>query len=163
VTVARTQAFLDERAPGLVVIEPDADTSTVPLAAAALGVEPGRIAKTLAIRAGERVLLLVTRGDARVDNAAFKAAFGAKPRMLSPDETFAATGLPVGGVCPFGHGAELPIYCDESLSAYDEVFPAGGSRSSAVRISPERLAAITDAQWVAVCRLPDEHGGSATT
>jgi prolyl-tRNA editing enzyme YbaK/EbsC (Cys-tRNA(Pro) deacylase) len=114
-------------------------------AAAALGVEPGRIAKTLAVRVNDRVFLLVARGDARLDNQKTKAAFGGRPRMLGPEETFAVTGHPVGGVCPFGLATPLPIHCDISLRAYETVFPAAGSLNSSVEVAPERLAALIGA------------------
>ncbi|WP_369051969.1 YbaK/EbsC family protein [Kineococcus terrestris] len=148
----RVQAFLDERAPGLRVEHPGTDTSTVAAAAAALGVEPGQIAKTLALRAGERSLLVVAAGTARLDGAKFKARFGAKPRMLSAAEAQELTGQPVGGISPFGHPAPLEVHCDESLRAFDVVHPAGGSPDSAVRLSPDRLAELTGGDWVDVTR-----------
>ena len=102
------RAWLAEHAPDLPLIEVAESTATVATAAAALGVEPGRIAKTLAVRVGETVFLLVARGDARLDNAKTKAAFGGRPRMLGPEETLALTGHPVGGVCPFGLATAAP-------------------------------------------------------
>ena len=123
--------------------------------AEALGVEPAQIAKTLAVRAGERVFLLVTRGDARLDNAKSKAEFGTRPRMLGPEETLAVTGHPVGGVCPFGLATEVPVFIDVSLKAYDIVSPAAGSLTSSVEISTERLADLVAERWVDLCRLPD--------
>lgn len=150
-STTRTQQFFDELGTGLQVIETGEDTSTVPAAAAALGVLPGQIAKTLAIRAGERVFLLVARGDARVDNRKFKDRYGAKPRMLAADETHELTGQPVGGVGPFGHVQPLTLFLDESLRDFDAVYPAAGSRSSAFRITPEELGRLTGAEWVDVC------------
>ncbi|KAA2237981.1 YbaK/EbsC family protein [Salinarimonas soli] len=146
------RAFLAEKAPDLAVIELPTSTATVAEAAAAHGVEPGRIAKTLSLRVGERVLLVVARGDARLDNRKVKAAFGGKASMPSPDEVQALTGHPVGGVCPFGLATPLPIYCDVSLKGSDEVVPAAGAINAAVRIAPERMAAITGAVWVDVCQ-----------
>jgi prolyl-tRNA editing enzyme YbaK/EbsC (Cys-tRNA(Pro) deacylase) len=154
------RAWLARHAPDLPIVEVEESTATVAYAAEALGVEPGRIAKTLAIRAGGEVLLLVTRGDARLDNAKAKAAFGGRPRMLGPEETLALTGHPVGGVCPFGLASPLPVYCDVSLQAYDEVFPAAGSLNASVKVAPERLAALVGARWVDACRLPDRHQSS---
>src|SRR5205085_798946 len=113
------RAWLAAYAPDLPIIEVEESTATVDLAAQALGVEPGRIAKTLAIRVKDEVLLLVTRGDARLDNVKCKAAFGGRPRMLGPEETLALTGHPVGGVCPFGLATPLPIRCDVSLRDFD--------------------------------------------
>ena len=148
------RAWLQLHAPDFRLIEAHASTATVDDAASALGVEPARIAKTLSIRANGEVFLLVTRGDARVDNAKCKRVFGGRPRMLGADETLALTGHPLGGVCPFGLATPLPVYCDESLKAFDVVFPAAGSRNSSVEISPERLAEVTGAEWVDACSLP---------
>jgi len=119
------RAWLAEHAPDLSLIEVAESTATVETAAKALGVEPGRIAKTLAVRAGDETFLLVARGNARLDNGKTKKAFGARPRMLGPDETIALTGHPVGGVCPFGLASDLPVYLDESLKAFDVVYPRG--------------------------------------
>ena len=121
----------------------------------ALGVEPARIAKTLSLRVGDTVALVCTRGDARLHNAKAKAALGAKPRMLGADEVEAITGHPVGGVCPFGLAAPLPVYCDVSLQAFATVFPAAGSRTSSVELTPARLAQLTDAKWIDICTLPE--------
>lgn len=148
-------AFLEERAPDLSVIDQGASTATVIEAAAALGVEPARIAKTLSLRAGDRVVLVCARGDARLNNGKAKAALGAKPRMLGADEVEAITGHPVGGVCPFGLANPLPVYCDISLRAFDTVFPAAGSRTTSVEITPDRLAALTGAEWIDICTLPE--------
>ncbi|WP_376985092.1 YbaK/EbsC family protein [Bosea sp. R86505] len=146
------RAFFAAHAPDIAVMVTSESSATVQLAAAAHGVEPARIAKTLSLRVGERVVLVVARGDARLDNRKAKAVFGAKPRMLDLAEVEALTGHPVGGVCPFGLATPLPVYCDVSLKAFDEVVPAAGSTHSAVRISPERLAALTNAEWVDVCQ-----------
>jgi prolyl-tRNA editing enzyme YbaK/EbsC (Cys-tRNA(Pro) deacylase) len=153
-SVESVRAWLHLHAPDVRLIEAHASTATVADAAAALGVEPARIAKTLSVRANSATFLLVTRGDARLDNGKSKAVFGGRPRMLDAQETLALTGHPLGGVCPFGLASPLPIYCDESLRAFDIVYPAAGSRNSSVEISPDRLADITDAQWVDVCTLP---------
>ena len=148
------RAWLAANAPDLPIIEVEASTATVDEAAAALGVEPGRIAKTLAVRAGGETFLLVARGDARLDNQKAKAAFGGRPRMLGAEETLALTSHPVGGVCPFGLATPVPVYCDVSLRDFALVYPAAGSLNSSVEIAPERLAAITAAQWVDACRTP---------
>lgn len=148
------QADLSARAPDLPIIEVERSTATVGEAAEALGVMPGQIAKTLALRINGRVVLLVTRGDTRLDNQKTKSAFGDKPRMLDPGETFAITGHPIGGVCPFGLATPLPIYCDVSLRAFAIVFPAAGSLNSSIEVAPDRLATLIDAEWVDICRLP---------
>lgn len=146
------RAFLAERAPDLRIVEMPTSTATVALAAAAHGVEPARIAKTLSLRVGSDVLLVVVRGDARLDNRKAKDAFGGKVKMLGLDEVEAVTGHPVGGVCPFGLASPLPVYCDVSLKAFDEVVPAAGSIHAALRIAPLRMAEITGAAWVDVCQ-----------
>ena len=146
------RAFFAAKAPDIVLIELAQNTATVALAAEGHGVAPGQIAKTLSLRVGERNFLVVTRGDARLDNKKAKAVFGGKVRMLSAEEVVAVTGHPVGGVCPFGLPAPLPIYCDVSLQGFDEVVPAAGSTNSAVRISPHRMAELVDADWVDVCQ-----------
>ena len=153
-SLARVRAWLAEHAPEVRLIEAHASTATVADAAAALQVEPARIAKTLTVRANGLVFLLVTRGDARLDNAKAKAAFGGRPRLLDADETLALTGHPVGGVCPFGLASPLPIYCDVSLREFETVYPAAGSRQSSVEIAPARLAEVTGASWVDACVLP---------
>ncbi len=146
------RAFLAIRAPDIVIVELDGSTATVALAAAGHGVEPAQIAKTLSLKVRDRNLLLVTRGDARLDNKKAKAAFGGKPRMLAPEEVVAITGHPVGGVSPFGLATPLPVYCDVSLKVFGEVVPAAGSTRSALRINPLRLAELVEAQWVDVCQ-----------
>ena len=134
------------------IIELEVSTATVALAADAHGVEPGRIAKTLAFRLGDgRAILLVARGDARIDNRLFKAQFG-RGRMLGADDVVTLTGHPVGGVCPFGLAQPLPIYLDRSLRDFDEILPAAGAIHSAVRLSPQQLAEITGGEWVDVCQ-----------
>jgi prolyl-tRNA editing enzyme YbaK/EbsC (Cys-tRNA(Pro) deacylase) len=107
---------------------------------------------TICVRAGERVVLVVASGTARLDNRKFKDAFGAKPRMLGAEEVVALTGHPVGGVCPFGLPGPLPVYCDVSLKRFEEVLPAAGATNSALRITPQRLAELTGAEWVDVCQ-----------
>jgi prolyl-tRNA editing enzyme YbaK/EbsC (Cys-tRNA(Pro) deacylase) len=147
-------AWLAAHAPDVPVIVPGASTATVAEAAAALGVEPGRIAKTLAMGVNGEALLLVTRGDARLDNQKCKAALGGRPRMLDADATLALTGHAVGGVCPFGLKSPLPVWIDVSLQAFESVYPAAGSRDSSVQITPSRLAALVARGWVDACTLP---------
>lgn len=143
--------FFHSRDIQLPIIETEASTATVALAAEAHGVEPGRIAKTLAFRVADgKVILLVASGIARVDNRKFKEAFG-KGKMLGPEEVVELTSHPVGGVCPFGLPQPLPIYLDHSLNNFDEVLPAAGSINSAIRITPALLASVTEGKWVDVC------------
>ena len=143
--------FFADNAPDIDVIELTQSTATVALAAAAHHVEPGQIAKTLSLKVKNEVILVVAKGDARLDNKKLKDAFGAKARMLSSDEVVTLTGHPVGGVCPFGLENPLSVYCDISLKQYQEVLPAAGSIHSAVRIAPDRIAQLTSAKWVDVC------------
>jgi len=138
------RAFFAEKAPDIAVIESPLSSATVELAAKAYGVAPGRIAKTLSVRIGELVVLIVTSGTSRMDNKKLKA-------MLAVEEIADITGHEVGGVCPFGLKSPLPIYCDVSLKAFDQVVPAAGSTHSAVRIAPSRLAELVSAKWVDVC------------
>ncbi|MBD8874735.1 YbaK/EbsC family protein [Roseibium polysiphoniae] len=145
---------LAEAAPELRVLETDASSATVELAAAAHGVEPAQIAKTLSFRLKDEVFLVVARGDARLDNKKAKTAFGGKVKMLGREEVEEITGHPVGGVCPFGLASPLKVYLDESLKAFDEVIPAAGATNAAVRVSPVRMAEITSGTWVDVCQDP---------
>ena len=145
------RAFFAEKAPDIDVIVSPQSSATVALAAEAYGVEPGRIAKTLSLRVGERVVLIVAAGTSRMDNKKVKTLFGLKPKMLGLDEVAEITGHEVGGVCPFGLKTPLPIYCDVSLQAFDEVVPAAGSTHSAVRITPSRMAELVGGEWVDVC------------
>jgi prolyl-tRNA editing enzyme YbaK/EbsC (Cys-tRNA(Pro) deacylase) len=150
------RSWLTEHAPDLPVIEVESTTATVATAAQALGVEPGRIAKTLAVRAGNQTFLLVARGDARLDNRKCKDELGARPRMLGPEETLELTGHPVGGVCPFGLKTAVPVYVDVSLRAFDSVYPAAGSLNASVKVKTDRLFDLVGERWVDLCRLPEE-------
>jgi prolyl-tRNA editing enzyme YbaK/EbsC (Cys-tRNA(Pro) deacylase) len=152
VSLDSVRAFLAEHAPDITIIETAESTATVALAAAGHGVTPAQIAKTLSLRIGDRAVLVVTSGTTRLDNKKARAVFGGKPRMLSAEEVVTVTGHPVGGVCPFGLATPLPVYCDMSLQAFGEVVPAAGSPHSALRINPDRMAALTQAEWVDVCQ-----------
>src|SRR5258708_8754070 len=134
------RAVCAEKARDVAVIESPDSSATVTLAAAAYGVEPGRIAKTLSLRIGERVVLIVASGTSRMDNRKLKARFGGKPKMLGIDEVAEITGHEVGGVCPFGLKRLLPVYCDVSLKPFDAVVPSAGSHPSPAPIPPPRLA-----------------------
>ena len=143
---------MQARAPDIEIIETDDSSSTVELAAKAHRVEPAQIAKTICLGVGERTLLIVTSGTARLDNRKVKDVFGGKGRMLDAEQVLAVTSHPVGGVCPFGLPSAMPIYCDISLRRFKEVVPAAGATNAAVRITAERLAELTNAIWVDVCR-----------
>ncbi|MGF7006832.1 YbaK/EbsC family protein [Aminobacter sp. BE322] len=146
------KAFFAEHAPEIEVVETPTSSATVALAAEAHGVETGQIAKTICLRVGDKVLLVVAGGNARIDNRKFREAFGGKARMLEADQVVELTSHPIGGVCPFGLPSPLPVYCDMSLRAYDEVVPAAGATNAAVRIGVERLARLVGAEWCNVCQ-----------
>lgn len=137
------------------IIELPASSATVELAATALSVEPCRIAKTLSFRAGDKVVLVVAAGDARVDNRKFKEFFGAKAKMLSAEEAETLVGHAVGGVCPFAVNEGVGVYLDVSLKRFRTVFPACGSSNSAIELTPEELAGYASGfmGWTDVCKL----------
>ncbi|WP_105438824.1 YbaK/EbsC family protein [Neorhizobium sp. T25_13] len=148
------RAFFAANAPDVHVIITEQSSATVPLAALTHGVAPEQIAKTICVRAGEIIVLVVMSGTSRLDNRKFRDHFGAKPRMLGGDETAEITGHPIGGVCPFGLPSRIPIYCDVSLRKFPEVVPAAGATNAAVRISPDRMADLTAATWIDVGQDP---------
>lgn len=155
-SLASVQADLAARAPDLAVEVTEASTATVQLAAEVHDVEPGQIAKTLCIRVRDEEFLLVTRGDARLDNQKSKTAFGGRPRMLGAEDVLRLTSHQVGGVCPFGLPAPLPIYLDSSIRVYDVMIPAGGDTHASVRVSVTRLAELCGNRWVDAC-MPPQH------
>ncbi|RUN76490.1 YbaK/EbsC family protein [Sphingomonas sp. TF3] len=149
--VAAVRDFFASRAPDVEIIEQAASVTTAIEAAKTLGVGAEQIAKTIALRTGDRVILVVASGTSRIDNRKVKDRFGVRPRILPADEAERLTGHPVGGVCPFGLATPIAVFCDASLLRFVEVFPAAGSRTASARLSPERLAALADAEWVDVC------------
>lgn len=134
------------------IIEKEVSTATVELAAQAIGVEPALIAKTMAFRLKEKDVLVVSKGDAKIDNRKFKDEFKTKAKMMKYEEVLEATGHPVGGVCPFGLKTPMEIYLDVSLKQFEYVYPAAGSTNSAVKITPDELQVVTNAEWVDVCK-----------
>lgn len=150
--VEDVRKFFTERGYKDPVFEMDESSATVELAAKAVGVEPGRIAKTLSFKLKDRDILIVTKGDARIDNKKFKKCFRTKAKMLSAEEVLETTGHPVGGVCPFALKTPLNVYLDVSLKEYDSVYPAAGSGNSALEIAPDDMKSLTDAEWVDVCQ-----------
>ena len=128
-------------------------SATVELAALALGCEPCRIAKTLSFMADGHAILIVTAGDAKIDNAKYKAQFGAKAKMLTPDEVETLVGHAVGGVCPFGVNEGVTVYLDNSLKRFQTVFPACGSSNSAIEMTIAELEKYSGyTSWVDVCK-----------
>ena len=135
------------------VQEFEISSATVELAAQALDVKPERIAKTLSFGKDAGCILVVTAGDAKVDNQKFKAAFGMKAKMLAPEDVLRLVGHAVGGVCPFAIPENVPVYLDESLKRFETVFPACGSGSSAIELSCDELFKFSNAvEWVNVCK-----------
>ncbi len=134
----------------------DESSATVELAAHALGVPGQLIAKTLSFSMGDSAILILAAGDARIDNRKYRDQFGCKAKMLCAEDALRFTGHPVGGVCPFALATPLPVYLDVSLRRFPTVYPAAGSPASCVVITPDRLQEITGAQWVDVCKLPEE-------
>lgn len=128
-------------------------SATVELAAQALNCEPCRIAKTLSFLVDDRPVLIVAAGDARIDNPKYKAQFGTKAKMLTPDEAETLIGHAVGGVCPFGINEGVTVYLDDSLKRFETVFPACGSSNSAIELSLEELEKYSGyTAWVDVCK-----------
>lgn len=131
-------------------------SATVELAAQALGVEPGRIAKTLSFMVDGSPILIVAAGDVKIDNAKYKKFFGAKAKMLTPDEAVTLIGHAVGGVCPFAVNEGVTVYLDESLKKFVTVFPACGSSNSAIELTMEELEKYSlYKEWVDVCKLKE--------
>lgn len=131
----------------------DVSSATVELAAQALSCEPCRIAKTLSFMTGEGAILIVAAGDTKIDNAKYKAQFGTKAKMLTPDEVEALVGHGVGGVCPFAVNPGVTVYLDCSLKRFQTVFPACGSSNSAIELTIEELERYSGfASWVDVCK-----------
>jgi len=126
--------------------------ATVDLAAKTLGVEPELIAKTLSFRLKNRDILIVTKGDARIDNRKYKDVFKTKAKMLNHDEVAEITGHPVGGVCPFGLVNPIDVYIDVSLEKYEYVYPAAGSAFTALKIQPSKMQSLTHAEFIDVCK-----------
>ena len=137
------------------VLEFDVSSATVELAAVAVGVEPGRIAKTLSFKVKDqnKAILIVAAGDVKIDGAKFKQFFGYKSKMLLPEEVEQYTGYQIGGVCPFDNPDGTDVYLDESLKRFDTVFPACGSSNSAIELSLDELWQFSKAkEWTDSCK-----------
>ena len=136
------------------VMEMEMSSATVELAAEAVGVIPARIAKTLSFKKGDSCILIVTAGDAKIDNTKFKSTFGMKAKMLSAEEVETLTGHPVGGVCPFAlKSSDIQVYTDISMKRFDTVYPACGSGNSAVELTCDELfTASGSSGWIDVCK-----------
>ena len=154
-SVEKVRAYLTPYGVTQRIRELEVSSATVELAAAALGVAPARIAKTLSFKVGERPILVVAAGDARIDNGKYKHFFGVKAKMLTPEEAVERIGHAVGGVCPFALPEDVSVYLDESLRRFETVFPAVGSAASAIELTCdelERCCGKNFTQWVDVCK-----------
>lgn len=139
------------------VIELKESTATVALAAEALGVEPGMIAKTMSFLQGEQPVLILTEGTAKVDNRKYKDTFHVKAKMIPFEQVEEVTGHAPGGVCPFGIKDGIEVYLDESLKRFETVYPAAGDDHSAVRLTLPELEEVSGAKgWVDVCRESED-------
>lgn len=138
------------------ILEFAESSATVELAAQAAGCEPCRIAKTLSFRVDEKVVLIVTAGDVKIDNSKYKAEFHTKAKMLAFEEVEDAIGHAVGGVCPFGINEGVEVYLDESLKRFETVFPACGSSNSAIELTIEELEQTSNyIKWVDITKSID--------
>ena len=144
--------FLKENDLNFDIFEMQESTATVELAAKAHGVAPELIAKTIAVKLKDRNILIVAKGDAKIDNRKYKDVFKTKCTMLKYDEVLDITGHPVGGVCPFGLKNNLDVYLDFSIKDFEYVYPAAGSVNSSIKIKPSELEGITEGTWVDVCK-----------
>lgn len=139
------------------ILEFNVSSATVELAALALGCKPERIAKTLSFHLGEEAILIVTAGDAKIDNSKYKKEFHQKAKMLAYDEAEILIGHAVGGVCPFAVNNCVRIFLDESLKRFETVFPACGSDNSAIKLTiPELEKYCEYEKWIDVCKIPEE-------
>ena len=155
-SLERATRYLERKGLSDHIIIPEHSSATVAEAAQALGCEPGMIAKTLSFLQGDRPVLILAEGAARIDNAKYKALFHCKAKMIPTDAVEALIGHGVGGVCPFGVNENVTVYLDESLKLHEIVYPAAGTDRSAVRLSIAELEhACPDAAWIDVCRMPE--------
>lgn len=152
-SIEKVRKFFAEQGMEKRVLEFDVSSATVELAAAALGCEPKRIAKTLSFSVDGKPVLIVAAGDARIANPKYKAQFGTKAAMLSFDEAESLIGHAVGGICPFAVNEGVKVFLDESLRRFETVFPAAGSSSSAIELSiPELEKYSASRGWIDVCK-----------
>ena len=152
----KARAYLAEKGLAERIIIPEQSSATVAEAAAALGCEPGMIAKTLSFLQEDRPVLILAEGLSRIDNQKYRARFGCKAKMIPPEQVEPLVGHAVGGVCPFGVNEGVTVYLDESLKQHETVYPAAGSDHSAVRLSiPELEYCCNGPEWVDICKKPE--------
>lgn len=154
--IEKVRAYFKEYGVENRIQEFDVSSATVELAALALGTEGKRIAKSLTFLVGEKAIIVVAAGDARIDNRKFKDTFATKAKMLTPDQVTELIGHAVGGVCPFAVNDGVAVYLDESLRRFETVFPACGSSNSAIELTIPELEKLSKFDsWVDVCKLPE--------
>lgn len=152
-SIEKVRAYFETLGMASRIQEFPVSSATVELAAQALGVEGARIAKTLSFKMDDRTILVVAAGDAKIDNSKYKAAFGGKAKMLTPEEAVERVGHAVGGVCPFAVNDGVEVYLDESLRRFETIYPAAGSSNSAIKLTPEELSRCAKSDnWVDVCK-----------
>lgn len=152
-SIQRVRSFFQQHQMESRILEFDISSATVELAAVAVGCEGKRIAKTLSFDVDGQAVLIVTAGDAKIDNAKYKQFFHKKAKMLSPDQVAEKIGHSVGGVCPFGINEGVAVYLDASLKRFDTVFPACGSANSAIELTIAELEHYSSfLEWIDVCK-----------
>ena len=134
------------------IITFDVSSATVELATQAIGCKPCEIAKSLTFSNQDRVVMVITSGDMKIDNSKFKSYFGFKPSMISPDDVERLVGHRIGGVCPFGINENVEVFLDESLKRFEYIYPACGDSNSAIKLTPNKLFDIINAEWIDVCK-----------
>lgn len=155
-SIEKVRSYLQTKGYADKMLEFDVSSATVELAAIALGCEGCRIAKTLSFAVGDTTVLIVAAGDAKIDNPKFKAQFATKAKMLPFDEVEAKVGHAAGGVCPFAVNEGVQVYLDVSLKRFTTVFPAVGSASSAIELTPDELEMLSaPVAWIDVCKIPE--------
>lgn len=152
-SIEKVRAYFKEQGIEDKIQEFEVSSATVELAAQALGCEPERIAKSITFQVGDRIIMIVTAGDQKIDNPKYKAQFGTKAKMLAREEAEDLIGHAVGGVCPFAVNEGVEIYLDESLKRFETVFPACGSSNSAAEFTIPELEKYTNyLEWIDVCK-----------
>ena len=159
-SIQRVRAYFEQRDMADRIREFEVSSATVELAAAAVGVEGARIAKSLSFKVEDKPVIIVVAGDAKIDNSKYKAQFHTKAKMLTHEEAHDLIGHDVGGVCPFALPEDVKVYLDVSLRRFETVFPAAGSSSSAIELTCEELEAYSShfVEWVDVCKAWQAEG-----
>ena len=159
-SIEKVRAYFQELGIAERIREFELSSATVELAAVAVGVEGARIAKSLSFKVGDKPVIIVVAGDAKIDNGKYKAQFHTKAKMLTHEEAHTLIGHDVGGVCPFALPEDTEVYLDVSLKRFGTVFPAAGSDNSAIELTCEELEEYSSnfRQWVDVCKAWQAEG-----